>query len=152
MKNLSLFHAGQRYYDAWAPSLVGLALRIWLASIFFQSGLTKIASWRSTLALFESEYQVPLLSPLMAAWLATGVELIFPALLLVGLFTRFSALALFVLNAVAMLSYPDISEAGVKEHQYWGIFLIVLLAYGGGRLALDELLQRIKDKRQSHVA
>jgi len=144
--------SGQRLFNIWAPALVSVTLRIGLAMIFFQSGLTKVASWDSTVALFESEYQVPFLSPLLAAWLATGVELIAPALLVLGLFTRTSALALFVLNAVAVISYPDISEAGVKEHQFWGILLAVLIAYGSGRLALDHLLQRIQEKRLSHVA
>lgn len=145
-------NTAQRLYDDWAPSIASLALRIWIASIFFQSGLTKIASWDSTLALFDGEYQVPLLSPLLAAWLATGVELVAPVLLAVGLCTRASALPLFVLNAVAVISYPDISEAGVKEHLYWGILLALLLAYDGGRLTLDRLIQRIKENRLSHVA
>lgn len=152
MNSPAAVNSGQKLFDAWAPSLVSLALRIGIALVFFQSGLTKIGSWDTTLALFDGEYQVPLLSPVLAAWLATGVELAAPALLVAGLFTRLSALALFVLNAVAVLSYPDISEAGVKEHQYWGVMLAVLIAYGGGRLALDHLIQRIKDKRQRHVA
>ena len=152
MNTPTAINAGQRLFDGWAPSLVSLALRLGIAMIFFQSGLTKISSWETTLALFDGEYQVPLLSPVLAAWLATGAELIFPVLLVAGLLTRFSALALFVLNAVAVLSYPDISEAGVKEHQYWGILLAVLIAYGGGRLALDRLIQRVKEKRLSHVA
>ena len=152
MNTPAALNAAQRQFDSWAPSIVGLALRVGIAMVFFQSGLTKISSWQSTLALFDGEYQVPLLSPVLAAWLATGVELAAPALLVAGLFTRFSALALFVLNAVAVLSYPDISEAGVKEHQYWGIMLAVLLAYGGGRFTLDHLMQRIKGKRLAHVA
>ena len=90
-------------------------------------------------------------APLIGELPARTAMPVFPVLLVAGLFTRFSALALFVLNAVAVLSYPDISEAGVKEHQYWGILLAVLIAYGGGRLALDRLIQRVKEKRLSHV-
>ena len=90
--------------------------------------------------LFEYEYAVPLLSPALAAWLATAGELILPVLLLVGLLGRFSALGLFILNAVAVISYPDISPAGVQQHMMWGFMLAYLVLHGGGRLALDNWL------------
>ena len=119
--------------------------------IFFKSGLTKIASWDTTLALFSYEYQAPLLSPALAAFAGTVVELVVPVLLVLGLFTRLSATVLFVFNAVAAISYPDISEAGMKEHVYWGMLLTVPLALGGGRFALDYVWQRLRRQRAVHV-
>jgi putative oxidoreductase len=110
--------------------------------VFFQAGLTKFASWSSTLALFESEYRVPLLPPEVAAYLGTGVELGFPVLLVLGLGSRFAAAVLFVFNVVAVVSYPDLSEVGLKDHQYWGLLLLVPLFYGPGRLSLDHLIRR----------
>lgn len=128
--------------DDWVAHGLGLGIRLLLASIFFQAGLTKIASWSSTLALFEYEYEVPLLPPELAAWLGTGAELFFPVLLVIGLGTRFAALALFAFNAVAVLSYPALTEVGLKDHQYWGLLLLVVALYGPGKLALDHLIRR----------
>lgn len=122
--------------------LVDLALRLVVGAVFFNSGLTKVANWDSTLALFENEYAVPLLPPELAAWLGTGVELVMPVLLVLGLGTRLAAAVTFVFNLVAVLSYPDLSPAGVRDHQYWGLMLLVTLVHGPGRLSLDHLIRR----------
>jgi putative oxidoreductase len=111
-------HAG-RVLGRGAP-LADLAVRLFVAAVFFQSGLTKIASWDSTLALFENVYAVPLLPPALAAFVGTGVELVFPVLLVLGAGTRFAAFVLFVFNIVAVVSYPDLGAAGLKDHQLWG--------------------------------
>lgn len=152
MRAHALYCTTTQTFETWAPSALSVALRIWLALIFFKSGLTKIASWDTTLALFEYEYQVPLLSPVLAAYLGTAAELLLPVMLALGLFTRLSATALFAFNAVAAISYPDISEAGMKDHVYWGMLLTVPLALGGGCFALDWLWQRMRRQRAGHVA
>lgn len=123
-------------------SLLDLAIRLWIAGIFFKAGLTKIASWDSTLALFENEYDVPLLPPELAAYLGTGVELILPVFLAIGLLSRPAALALFVFNIVAVISYPDISPAGVSDHTHWGFLLAVTLFHGPGRISVDHFIRR----------
>lgn len=120
--------------------LLNLGIRLWIANVFWKSGLTKIGSWETTVMLFTHEYQVPLLSPEVAAAAAIVVELLFPVLLAIGLAGRLSALALFVFNAVAVISYPELSEAGLKEHYYWGVLLLVPLLYGPGRLSLDHFI------------
>jgi putative oxidoreductase len=117
-----------------------LFLRIWLAKVFFMSGLTKIQSWDTTLMLFEYEYSVPLISSVLAAWMATAAELVIPVLLVVGLLTRLNVVALFILNIVAAISYADLSSAGEKDHLIWGLMMMVLFFYGPGKLALDRLL------------
>ena len=117
-----------------------LVLRLWLAKVFFMSGLTKIQSWDTTLMLFEYEYSVPFISSVLAAWLATAAELIIPVFLILGLLTRLNLLALFILNIVAAISYPDLSFAGEKDHMIWGLMMLVLFFYGAGKLALDEPL------------
>ncbi|MFO1303789.1 MAG: DoxX family protein [Burkholderiales bacterium] len=123
-------------------SLFALAIRLYLARVFVASALVKIESWGSTLALFENEYHVPLLSPVAAAWLGTAAELGLPMLLVAGLGTRFAALALFAFNAVAVISYPDLSDAGLKDHVLWGALMLVLAVYGPGKLSADRLLAR----------
>lgn len=122
--------------------LLDLGVRLYLASIFWKSGLNKLQSWDTTVALFEHEYQVPLLSPYAAALLGTGAELVLPVLLAAGLAGRFAALALTVFNIVAVISYPDLSEAGLKDHFYWGVLLLVPLFHGPGKLSLDCWLVR----------
>lgn len=134
---------------AWATRLLNqiapvgdLAIRLWVANVFFRSGLTKLDNWDGTLALFANEYQVPVLSPTLAAYAGTATELIFPVLLALGLGTRFTALALFVFNIIAAVSYPDLSEVGLKDHQHWGLLLLVPLLHGAGKLSLDHWLAR----------
>lgn len=127
--------------NALAPFL-DLGIRLWVANIFWKSGLTKIQSWDSTVALFTHEYQVPLLSPTLAAVLGTCVELVFPVLLVLGLAGRLSAGALFVFNIIAVISYPDLNEIGIKDHIYWGLLLLVTLLHGPGRLSMDHILRK----------
>lgn len=119
-----------------------LGIRLWVANVFWKSGLTKIQSWDTTLALFEHEYYVPLLSPQLAALLGTATELTFPVLLALGLAGRSSAFVLFAFNIVAVISYPDLNEIGLKDHVYWGILLLVTLLHGPGKLSLDHVLCR----------
>lgn len=121
-----LYFAAARFPEHLAP-VFDLGLRLFLANVFFKSGLTKIQNWDSTLYLFSDVYQVPLLSPDLAASLAATVELALPVLLVLGLLGRFAAAGLSVLNVVAVISYADLSEAGINQHLYWGLLLGVLL-------------------------
>jgi putative oxidoreductase len=122
--------------------IFALAVRLYIARVFFASGLIKIMSWNSTLALFANEFHVPLLPPTVAAYLGTAAELGLPVLLALGLGTRFAAIALFVFNIVAVISYPDLSDAGLKDHLLWGALILVTFFYGPGKIAIDYLLQR----------
>jgi len=56
--------------------------------------------------------------------------------------TRFAAIALFFFNIVAATSYPDLSDAGLKDHLLWGALMLVTFVYGPGRYALDRWLER----------
>jgi len=85
----------------------------------------KIASWDSTLSLFNYVYQIPVLPPELAATLATAVELGGAVLLALGLGARFGATALSVLNIVAVISFPDLSDIGRQDHFYWGLLLLI---------------------------
>ena len=115
-----------------------LSLRLWLAKVFFMSGLTKIQSWETTLMLFQYEYSVPLIPYQMAAWSATIAELVIPVFLALGLLTRLNTIPLFILNIVAAISYPDISPAGEKDHIIWGLIMLMLFFSGPGKIAIDK--------------
>jgi putative oxidoreductase len=120
--------------------LAQLLARLYVARVFFLSGLTKIHDWGTTLALFNDEYHVPLLPPELAAYMGTGGELGLSVLLAFGLFGRFAALGLFILNIVAAISLQDIADAALQQHQFWGSLLLALLLWGPGRWSLDHLL------------
>lgn len=121
--------------------------RVWVASVFWKSGLTKIQSWDSTLFLFEYEYSVPLLSPELAALLGTAVELSFPFLLALGLLGRLSAGVLFVFNLTAVLFYPTMNAAGIQAHQLYGVMLLIPLLRGPGLLSVDAAAQWLLARR-----
>lgn len=114
-----------------------LAARIFVGMAFFRSGLTKIADWDTTLALFADEYHVPLLPTHVAAVAGTFGELFFPVLLILGLFGRFSALSLFFVNIVAVLSLEEIAPAALQQHQFWGTLLLAIVLWGPGKWSLD---------------
>jgi putative oxidoreductase len=131
----------------WLESLLGhdlLALlnRCAVAAIFFLSGRTKVEGWLTVTdgaqALFRDEYRLALLSPELAAHLAAYAEHLFPVLLVLGLFTRLSALALLGMTLVIqLLVYPS----AWPTHLSWAALLLYLAARGAGRLSLDQLLR-----------
>lgn len=120
--------------------LLDLAIRVYVANVFFRSGLLKIGNWDGTLYLFENEYKVPLLPPVAAAWLGAFAELFFPVFLALGLAARFAALSLSVFNVIAVISFWHVlsqNQAALNSHLYWGVLLAVTLFHGPGKLSLD---------------
>ncbi|MCG5072389.1 DoxX family protein [Paraburkholderia sp. RG36] len=137
------FDAELRRYGG---ALVNLGLRWFVGWQFFKSGLVKISDWGSTLSMFHDVYHTPLLPPDIAAVMGAFGELTFPVLLFVGFLSRPAAFGLFFVNAVAVISYPDLFHfdcpAAIQSHLYWGISLLVLLVWGPGMLSLDHWLTR----------
>lgn len=121
-----------------------LGARLAMAAFFLRAGQTKLNGFElssGAVYLFEQEYKLPLLDPTTAAWLAVGAEHLFPALLIVGLATRLSALALFAMTAVIQVfvypgSWPD--------HLMWAVLLAFIAARGPGPLALDSALCKLR--------
>lgn len=124
-----------------------LLVRVYVSWVFVKSGWLKLSDWGQTVSLFESEYRVPLLPPHAAAVAGTAGELVFPVLLIVGLAGRLSAIGLFAVNALAVISYAHVLfqqgfEAAVAQHYLWGFMLLVIIFYGPGALCVDGLLAR----------
>jgi len=117
--------------------LAALAARLYVAQVFFASGLTKLRDWDITLSLFTDEYKVPLLSPTMAAWAGTAGELVLPGLLALGLGGRVPALGLTAVNAVAVVSLMEIAPAALQQHITWAVLLGALAIFGNGRWSAD---------------
>lgn len=122
-----------------------LATRLYVSWQFLKSGYLKVSSWDVTLGLFRDEYRVPLLPPELAAVVGTAGELVFPVLLVLGLFGRLSAVGLFAVNAMAVISYAHVLfsegfEAAIGQHYLWGFMLAMLAIYGPGGWAADRLL------------
>jgi putative oxidoreductase len=121
-----------------APAL--LTARLYVAYVFFMSGVESLRSWDATLYLYESEFHVAVLPPHVAAVMGTFGEVLLPPLLALGLFGRFGALGLFVVNAVALLSYMYALQApAIMFHVIWGILLIVVALWGPGKWSADHL-------------
>lgn len=127
----------------WLQAPVLLAARLYVAYVFFASGLESLRSWDATLYLYESEFHVAVLPPHVAAVMGTAGEVLLPPLLLLGLFGRFGALGLFVVNAVALLSYLyALQPPAIMFHVIWGILLIVVALWGPGRWSVDYVRAR----------
>ncbi|WP_210643148.1 DoxX family protein [Pseudomonas sp. Tri1] len=141
-------------------SLIAFIARFSIAAVFWKSGQTKIEGLAidlfegtfqiglphladSTIPLFKSEYALPLLSPELAAHLAAAAEHIFPVLILFGLATRFSAMALLGMTlTIQLFVYPD----AYPTHGTWAAVLLYLMARGPGVVSIDHLIA----KRYAH--
>lgn len=124
------------------PWLLLLVARLGVANVFWMSGRTKVEGLltlkASTLYLFEYEYKVPLLPSDFAAYAATYAEHLLPILLVLGVFTRFSALGLIAMTLVIQLFVlPD----GWPTHLLWMAPLLVIVRYGAGAISLDRVLK-----------
>ncbi len=142
----SIDNVGQKIAEPLTPFLL-LFTRLWVAWVFFKSGMVKFSSWDSTLYLFEYEYQVPVIPWQLAAYSGTAAELILPIFLALGLFTRPMALILFVFNIIAVASYPLLWEKGFYDHQLWGMMILVNVFWGAGLFSLDRLISNEQPKR-----
>lgn len=120
-----------------------LFIRIYVAWVFLKSGMHKIGDWETTLVLFEYEYQVPFLNFELAAYLTTFGELVFPVFLIAGFGTRLFAIALTLVNIIAVVSYYATlaKGAGLVWHYLWGSMLFTSVIFGGGVFAIDQWLK-----------
>ncbi len=120
-------------------AVIQLAMRVAVGAVFFKSGLLKFNSWEFAIKLFEDEYKVPVLSPWLAAVLATFNELTFSTLIIVGLATRLATLPLLgMIFVIQIFVYPQ----AWPEHLLWASILVFLLTRGPGALSLDHLIER----------
>ena len=126
-----------RWLERFPVAVCHLLFRLAIAGVFFRAGLTKLASWETTVQLFRDEYKVPVLSPEVAAALATMFEVGCPLLLVAGLATRLATLPLFGMIAVIQLFvYPS----AWPEHLTWASILLFLLTRGPGALSIDRMI------------
>jgi putative oxidoreductase len=89
--------------------------------------------------LFRNEYKLPLLDPTIAAYLSAAAEHLFPALLVIGLATRFSALEPLIMTLVIeIFVYPD----AWPTHGTWAAIFLVLIVQGPGKVSLDHLMSQ----------
>jgi putative oxidoreductase len=120
-------------------TLLAIPLRVAVATVFWNSGMTKLPNWDLTVALFTDEYKVPLLPPEVAAYMAATIELTTPVMLVLGFLTRPAAAVLLGMTAVIeIFVYP----MAWPTHIQWAAMLLVLLARGPGKVSLDWLIWR----------
>lgn len=138
----ALIAAPIRAMEAIPYCCVALVTRISIAGVFWQSGQTKVDGFRITdtaIELFRSEYRLPFIDPVIAAHLAAFAEHVFPALLVLGLATRFAALALLIMTLVIeIFVYPD----AWATHGTWAACFLILMSRGPGPFSLDHLIAR----------
>ena len=128
-----------RWLDSVPYSVLAIPLRFAVATVFWNSAMTKLANWETAISLFTEEYKVPLLPPDLAAYMAATIELTTPVLLVLGLATRPAALVLLGMTTVIQVFvYPQ----AWPTHIQWAAMLLVLLCRGPGKLSLDHLLHR----------
>jgi putative oxidoreductase len=119
-------------------ALLQLVFRFSIASVFWKSGHSKIASWDTTILLFTNEYHVPVLSPQVAAAMSASFELGCSTLILLGLLTRLATLPLLgMVFVIQTFVYPE----NWVEHLTWTAMLLFLLTRGPGPISLDRLIK-----------
>ena len=126
-------------------AFLAIPLRLAVATVFWNSALTKLANWDTAIALFTDEYKVPLLPPEIAAYMAVTIELTTPVLLVLGLATRPAALVLLGMTAfIEVFVYPE----AWPTHIQWAAMLLVLLCRGPGTVSVDHWVRRRFEERQ----
>lgn len=135
----------------WFAPVSLLLFRLWVAVDFWRAGVVKVSDMNSTISLFTNLYHVPLLPPVLAAYLGTGIELILPWFLGLGFLGRMTALFLFFYNIIALISYPglwpdglwkDFWNGGFTDHKVWALMLLAIVVFGPGKLSVDHLLKK----------
>lgn len=146
-----LFEVGIQTLDRIPNDLIALVARSSIAAVFWQSGQTKVDGWMlsdNALYLFENEYKLPLLDPWLAAHLAAFAEHLFPILLVIGLASRFSALALLGMTLVIQIFvYPG----AWPTHGSWAACLLFIAARGPGVFSLDAAIVRRSDAQRRNA-
>ena len=132
------FVAARSVLDHVPMSLVQVAIRISIGSIFLNAGLLKVRSWEFAVKLFQDEYKLPLIDPEIGARLAAFNELVWPIFLFVGLATRIATLPLLAMDLVIVYVYPD----AWNEQLLWAGALGLLLIRGPGAISLDFLIEK----------
>ena len=128
-----------RWLDSVPYTVLAIPLRLAVATVFWNSAMTKLANWNTAVELFIEEYKVPVLPPEIAAYMAASIELTAPVLLVIGLATRPVALVLLGMTTVIeMFVYPQ----AWPTHIQWAAMLLVLLCRGPGKLSFDYLVRR----------
>ena len=133
---------GRLHMERMPYSVLAIPLRVATATVFWNSAMVKLNDWDATLFLFQNEYTLPIISPVVAAHLALGVELTAPIMLALGLLTRVAAVVLIGMTAVIQtLDYP----MAWPTHIQWFamLMLLILLFRGPGSLSLDRALSRL---------
>jgi putative oxidoreductase len=142
-RGVSLGSALIRFAETWLAPVVFLAIRLWMAEIFFRSGLLKLQNLSGAVFLFTDVHPVPFLAPWLAAYLVTAIELVCPTLLALGLAARLAALPMLAMALVIQFVVGSADPAFyLTEHYYWMFLLAVIITKGPGRLSLDHLLAR----------
>ena len=138
---LALGSALIRIAERWLAPLLFLAIRLWMAEIFFRSGLLKIRNPSGAIYLFTEVHPVPFLAPWLSAYLVTAIELVCPVLLVLGLAARLAALPMLAMALVIQFVVGAADPAfHLTEHYYWMFLLALIVTKGPGRMSLDHLL------------
>jgi NADH dehydrogenase FAD-containing subunit/uncharacterized membrane protein YphA (DoxX/SURF4 family) len=132
---MTIRRAGEatRIAETTAGPLLDVFIRLWLAGIFWASGMANLQSWSTTLYLATHEYPMTA----AAAWLGEAIEIVGPPLLVLGLATRFAALPMLVLSLVVQFSYQ-----ALDQHLFWAILFLWYVVEGAGPISLDALIGR----------
>ncbi len=136
----------KNFTENYLSQILLLTIRIWIGLVFVKSGLTKIANFDQTISLFAYEYNLPLVSPKIAALSATFFGLSCGGSIILGFLTRITAVPLLIMTIVIQsLVFQN------DEHFYWGFLLLSLISFGPGKISLDKFLSRFCSEKKNIV-
>lgn len=133
--------------ELWGEPIVLLAMRLWMASIWFNSGLTRVAHWDSQVFLFSNIHPLPGVPALLPAVITTGAELSLSVLLAFGLFGRLAALGMLIMAMVIQFIVANTpagieNQIGNSDHYMWMLLLAAVVVRGPGLLSVDHWLAK----------
>jgi putative oxidoreductase len=149
-----IYNCKVNFVETYLNPLLLLVIRLIAGYIFFISGILRLPTdflwigqtdWSTTLLLFEYEHPVPGLSPELAAYLTTIMEILAPILLFIGFGVRLAAFGLLFMTAVIEFTYQH-----SMDHIYWAVLLSIIVIQGAGKLSLDAVIKQKMIKKNTY--
>lgn len=126
-------------------SIIALGIRLYIAQIFYRSGIVRLNSWDSQEFMFTDIHPVPFLPPSFAAPVTTLSEIGLAMAFAFGFLGRLSGMGLLIMTLVIQLIVAQTPQGvenhiGNSVHYFWMLLCLVVAINGPGRMSVDRMI------------